>query len=70
MTHQDLTIQNVFETLQKEFGPFQNDALKSGGSFEDVPAAPLDAEFAHEAHGDFPKIARKATLKSTVTLAA
>ena len=71
MTHPNLTIQNVFEVLQKEFGPFQNDPLKSGGTFEDVPAAVLEAEFAEEVGlEDLPQVARGATVKSTAALAA
>ena len=71
MTQQDLTIQNVFETLQKEFGPFQDDPLKLGGTFEDVSAAVLAAEFADEARlGDLPQIAQNATAQSAAALAA
>ncbi len=70
MTHQELTIENLFLTLQKEFGPFRDDAPQSGGIFEDVPAAVLDGEFAGEARIELPQIALEATAPSAATLAA
>lgn len=71
MTRSDLTIQSMFDELQNQFGPFQDTAPNSGGSFEDVPALVLDTEFADEARfDDLPEIVRQATARSTALLAA
>ncbi|MBT5896662.1 MAG: hypothetical protein HOH61_12225 [Rhodospirillaceae bacterium] len=51
MTQSDMTIQNMFDMLQAEYGAFQDDA----------PAVALDMEFAHEASiSDLPKIVQEA----------
>ncbi len=71
MAHKELTIENLFVALQKEFGPFPDDALQSGGLFEDMPATVLEAELAQDARfEDLPGTVREATAQSTASLAA
>ena len=70
MIRPDLTIQNVFDALQKEFGPFRDNALSIGGSFEDIPATMLDGEFAGDMGlAALSQTVRKATAQSTAARA-